>query len=59
MTSKERYKAKKEGLRQMAIIYQTTQKDQSWGDIARITEYFYTFGKRYGLIKEFRENGII
>ena len=60
MTSKERYKANKEILRQMAINYLLEpQKNQSWEDVARITEYFYTMGKKYGLVKEFRENGII
>ena len=30
----------------------------SWGEIATITDYFYKIGKQYGLLKEFRENGI-
>lgn len=59
MTSKERYKANKEILRQTAINYQLTPQSQSYEDIARYSNYFYKMGKRYGLIKEFRENGII
>lgn len=59
MTSKERYQAKKEGLRQMAKCYQASQHLTSWEEIARFGEYFQTFGKRYGLIKEFKQNGII
>ena len=31
----------------------------SWGDLAYFSNYFETLGKRYGLLKEFRENGII
>lgn len=31
---------------------------KSWGDIAYWGDYFYKQGKRYGLLKEFRENGI-
>ena len=30
-----------------------------WSGIADITEYFTKLGKRYGLLREFRENGII
>ena len=30
----------------------------SWGECAWIGEYFERLGKRYGLLKEFRENGI-
>ncbi len=31
----------------------------SWYDLAAIGEYFRRYGKRYGLLREFRENGII
>ena len=31
----------------------------SWGEVAEIGAYFETYGKRYGLLKEFRENAII
>ena len=30
----------------------------SWNELAEVSERFYTLGKRYGLLKEFRENGI-
>ena len=30
----------------------------SWGEIAYISHYFEKIGKRYGLLTEFRENGI-
>lgn len=59
MTNKERYQTKKEDLRIMAKCYQASQHLTSWEEVARFNEYFQTFGKKYGLIKEFRENGII
>lgn len=30
----------------------------SWGELAEWGDYFRKMGKRYGLLKEFRENGI-
>ena len=30
----------------------------SYSELAEVGERFYTLGKRYGLLKEFRENGI-
>lgn len=30
----------------------------SWGELAEWGDYFYKMGKRYGLLTEFRENGI-
>lgn len=32
---------------------------QSYGELLEASNKFYKLGKRYGLIKEFRENGII
>lgn len=37
----------------------TAQEPMSWGEVAYWCEYFTKLGKRYGLIKEFRINGII
>lgn len=31
----------------------------AWSDLAYFCEYFTKLGKRYGLLREFRENGII
>ena len=31
----------------------------SYGELAWMQRYFTIMGKRYGLLKEFRENGII
>ena len=31
----------------------------TWGELAEASAYFEKLGKRYGLIKEFKENGIL
>lgn len=56
------YAQKKIVIRQMAIDYQTRFADGETfylSDIAKWTEFFMKYGKRYGLLTEFRENGII
>lgn len=57
------YKKGKERLQLKAIEWQLSQtyyeKGYSWGEIAEIQAYFEKQAKRYGLLKEFRENGII
>lgn len=54
------YKEKKERARQEAIDWQleSTNKQLSYGELAVIGDYFHKLGKRYGLLREFRENGI-
>ena len=54
------YNRLKEEARQEAIEWQLTFGDNpmSWDELAEAGERFYTLGKRYGLLKEFRENGI-
>ena len=44
-----------------AIEYQhnASEKQYSYGELYEIQDYFYKLAKKYGLIKEFRENGII
>jgi hypothetical protein len=55
------YQRNKEVAREQAIEYQATFNDHSysWGELAAMTSYFEKLGKRYGLLKEFKENGII
>ena len=36
-----------------------SQHDYSWGKLAQAQEHFGKLAKRYGLVKEFKENGII
>ena len=44
-----------------AIEYQhnASGKQYSYSELYEIGNYFYKLAKRYGLIKEFRDNGII
>ena len=55
------YQERKENLKDLAIDYQLNFSTLSWsyGEIATIQYYFYTNARRYGLIKEFKENCII
>lgn len=56
------YQERKEQARQRAILYQheiMTEEHISYNEIAEYCDKFYKLAKRYGLIKEFRENGII
>lgn len=54
------YKEKQENLRNLAIEYQTSDTSGlSWGELAEIGYFFEINGKRYGLLKEFKENCII
>lgn len=54
------YKELKENARQTAIEWQKSDGDfpYSYEGIGILQDYFYRLGKRYGLLKEFRENGI-
>ena len=54
------YNRLKEAARKAAIEWQLTSGDNpmSYSELAEVGERFYTLGKRYGLLKEFRENGI-
>jgi hypothetical protein len=56
------YERGKERAREKAIDYQhkiMTADDLYYSEIAYYCDKFYKLAKRYGLIKEFRENGII
>lgn len=54
------YKDRQNNLRELAIDYSNNYASLSWSysELAEICNYFYENGKRYGLLKEFRENGI-
>ena len=56
-----RYARAKENARQKAMDWQTEyyNNNYSYGELIAFTEYFTKLAKRYGLITEFRENGII
>lgn len=55
------YQEKKEEAREQAIEYQLTfaEHDYYMSELAYYNDYFIKQGKRYGLLREFRENGII
>lgn len=53
------YGVKKSIARQAAIDWQyESNYDISMGELLRVISHFYKLGKRYGLLREFRENGI-
>ena len=55
------YYGKKEELRQEAIDWQLSfsENDYSYEELVQFQEYLETKGRRFGLLNEFRENGII
>lgn len=57
---KTTYEAKKEIARQEAIDWQNdvANRNYSYGELAEFVMHFEKLGRRYGLLKEFRENGI-
>jgi len=55
------YQERKEEVRNEAIEWQSQFAEGIplyWSDILEAGDYFYRMGKRYGLLREFRENGI-
>ena len=55
-----KYELAKNRAREKAVMWQLENCDKclSYGELADWCEYFTKLGKRYGLLKEFRENGI-
>lgn len=54
------YKEKQESVREKAIEYSHNwHGGTSYRELSDIYAYFEKLAKRYGLVKEFRENGII
>lgn len=62
-TLNKKYEAGKARAREEAIAYQESyycpEMELSYGEIAEIQCRFEKLGKRFGLLREFRENGII
>ena len=54
------YAEKQENARMLAIGFQSVFNNASvsWLDLCVISDCFYRLGRRYGLLTEFRENGI-
>ena len=56
-----KYQELKEKARQEAVEWQLGfgNHNYSWGDLYEFGCYFEKLARRYGLVKEFKENGII
>lgn len=56
-----KYQRAKENARNKAIEWQLdfNNRNYSYGELAYYGEYFECLAKHYGLVKEFKENGII
>lgn len=61
LNKKSNYQEKKEEIRQEAINWQLESANKSYfmNEYADITDKFYILAKRYGLIREFKENGVL
>lgn len=57
----KKYEIEKEKAREEAIEFQITLSayDYSYSELLNKQEYFRKLGKKYGLIKEFKEEGIL
>ena len=55
------YQRAKQRARNKAVKWQNTfsEHSYSYGELAYWGDYFNRLGKRYGLVKEFKENAII
>ena len=55
-----KYQKAKAQAREMAVEFSNNQGDMtlSWAECAEIGNKFERMGRRYGLLREFRENGI-
>ena len=58
--TKTTYEKKKEIARQKAIDWQDDFRNHnySYGELAEFATHFEKLGRKYGLLKEFREDGI-
>lgn len=54
------YEERKSNLYDLALDYQNMFSSLSWsyGELVEINDFFYKNGKRYGMLKEFKENAI-
>ena len=55
------YQKRKSAAREMAIDWQNLCGDSpnlSYAELSAVGDMFYKLGKRYGLLREFRENAI-
>lgn len=59
--AKKTYQQKKAEAIDEAIEWQNNfeKRNYSWGEIAYVSNHFEKLARRYGLVREFKENGII
>jgi len=57
-TKQSYYQKRKAEVREEAIEYSYSEEELSYAELADKNDYFEKMGKRYGLLKEFRENAI-
>lgn len=53
------YQQGKERTRAAAIEWQLNQSPKSWGECAEMSNKLEKLGKRYGLIKELKREGVL
>jgi hypothetical protein len=60
MSTKQYYQKRKAEVREEAIEWQVdfSEHNYSYGELAYYGDYFERLGKRYGLLREFKENAI-
>ncbi len=54
-----KYQIQKNRLRDLAIHWQASTESLSYGELICWGNYFAKHGKRYGLLTEFKDNGIL
>ena len=61
MAKKDYYALRKADVREEAIEWQADfcNHNYSYGELADFSDYFTRLGKRYGLLREFKSEGII
>lgn len=53
------YRRMQEKIREEAINFQCSEDDISYSELTEKLDYFYKYGKRFGLLREFYNEGII
>ena len=57
-TKQSYYQKRKAEVRAEAVEYSYSDEELSYGELADKQDYFERLGRRYGLLREFRENCI-
>ncbi len=57
-TKQSYYQKRKAEVREEAIEYSYSEEELSYGELAEKNDYFERLGRRYGLLREFKENCI-